>query len=320
MFSDGKGRFRRECGLSDFRGRILVVRWIDLRRDEKIEDPHIPLFHLGQWLSDELNASRLAEMCRHTDAAWSAGGITREELRDKLEQAFQSRALVAVRLAAEHGVIPSPDSSQAGGVSPEVPGEGPKRLRLGWRIVGISGADHVAKKSDVPPAMPTEEPNVAIRHLDRWLADGSGRAALVEMYKSVYGPDDLGWAGVFELKAKLASAFTKRELLMLREIDTGAGDPSGDGEGGEGRDEQKDTGRKSQPPPDTKPVKTWIAFQLVDEDGQPVPGELYKIRITDGSVREGRLGAEGQVRIPNIDPGTCIISFPELDASEWHPL
>jgi hypothetical protein len=86
------------------------------------------------------------------------------------------------------------------------------------------------------------------------------------------------------------------------------------------RAEREKAGGGAQAPIAKKPVKTWIGFQLVDEDREPAAGEFYRIRVTDGSVREGRLDSQGEVRIYNIDPGTCVISFPDLDSRDWHPL
>jgi hypothetical protein len=65
------------------------------------------------------------------------------------------------------------------------------------------------------------------------------------------------------------------------------------------------------------PVKTWIEIVLIDDKGKPVPGEKYRLRITDGSMREGNLDSEGSVRVNGIDPGSCEVSFPNLDGKEW---
>jgi hypothetical protein len=66
-----------------------------------------------------------------------------------------------------------------------------------------------------------------------------------------------------------------------------------------------------------EPEKTWIEIQLVDEEGNPVAGERYILKITDGSIREGTLDASGKVSVRGIDPGTCTVRFPDLDAREY---
>lgn len=61
----------------------------------------------------------------------------------------------------------------------------------------------------------------------------------------------------------------------------------------------------------------WIAFSLVDEDGNPVPNEEYNVILPDGTVRTGKLDAQGKVRIEGIATGNSSITFPNLDANDW---
>ena len=65
------------------------------------------------------------------------------------------------------------------------------------------------------------------------------------------------------------------------------------------------------------PTKTWIEIQLVDAGGKPVPNQKYRIKLTDGEFYEGALDAKGRARFADIDPGTCDISFPDIDSREW---
>ncbi len=66
-----------------------------------------------------------------------------------------------------------------------------------------------------------------------------------------------------------------------------------------------------------EPATSWIEIELVDEDEQPVPGARFELRLPDGSIREGRLNANGLARVSGIEPGTCEICFPDLDAECW---
>lgn len=68
---------------------------------------------------------------------------------------------------------------------------------------------------------------------------------------------------------------------------------------------------------DETAVKTWIAIQLVDEVGHPVPNAGYKVTLPDGSIMTGSLDDQGLARFDEIDPGDCKITFPEIDAREW---
>ena len=62
---------------------------------------------------------------------------------------------------------------------------------------------------------------------------------------------------------------------------------------------------------------TWIEIKLLGEDGKPIPGEAYRVELPDGTVRQGRLDAQGFARIDPVEGGTCIVTFPALDEEAW---
>jgi type VI secretion system secreted protein VgrG len=64
---------------------------------------------------------------------------------------------------------------------------------------------------------------------------------------------------------------------------------------------------------------SWIEIELVDEEDQPVPGERYEITLPDGSVAKGTLDQNGFARVDRTVPGTCPITFPNLDKDAWGP-
>lgn len=69
-----------------------------------------------------------------------------------------------------------------------------------------------------------------------------------------------------------------------------------------------------------QPEKTaWIEVELVDEDGEPVPGERYRITLPDESVAEGSLDEKGKARVEGFEPGNCKVTFPDLDKDAWEP-
>jgi type VI secretion system secreted protein VgrG len=75
---------------------------------------------------------------------------------------------------------------------------------------------------------------------------------------------------------------------------------------------------KPETPAKSDPAKTsWISIEMVDEDGKPVTSERYKITLSDGSVAEGTLDDKGCARLDGIDPGSCQVSFPDLDGGAW---
>jgi type VI secretion system secreted protein VgrG len=66
------------------------------------------------------------------------------------------------------------------------------------------------------------------------------------------------------------------------------------------------------------PTETsWIEIELLDEEGNPVPDQAYRIELADGSVREGSLDSRGRAMVRGIDPGQCGITFPDLDEHVW---
>jgi len=51
-----------------------------------------------------------------------------------------------------------------------------------------------------------------------------------------------------------------------------------------------------------------------------MPGEKYRIKLPNGKLIDGTLDARGEARMDGIDPGTCEVSFPDIDANEWQAL
>jgi hypothetical protein len=113
------------------------------------------------------------------------------------------------------------------------------------------------------------------------------------------------------LSDEIARALNTGKLYLLRRRSGGSSDKAA-----EEPPQPKKEPAKALPPEKTK---TWIEIHLVDQNDQPVGDVRYQLKITDGSMRTGTLGADGVLRVPGIDPGTCEISFPDIDASEWRP-
>ena len=65
---------------------------------------------------------------------------------------------------------------------------------------------------------------------------------------------------------------------------------------------------------------SWIEIELVDMEDEPVRGQAYEITLPDGeTVASGTLDENGFARINGIEPGTCKVSFPDLDQDAWEP-
>jgi type VI secretion system secreted protein VgrG len=69
---------------------------------------------------------------------------------------------------------------------------------------------------------------------------------------------------------------------------------------------------------ENKDKKSWIAIELMDEEGNPCPGEKYQIKLPDGSIDTGILDEKGTAKVL-CDPGTAEITFPDLDKDAWKP-
>ena len=69
-----------------------------------------------------------------------------------------------------------------------------------------------------------------------------------------------------------------------------------------------------------KSKKSWIEIEMVDKKNKPIPGEPYRVTLPDGqTVAEGTLDQKGFARVDGIDPGTCKITFPNLEKQAWKP-
>jgi hypothetical protein len=63
-----------------------------------------------------------------------------------------------------------------------------------------------------------------------------------------------------------------------------------------------------------------VMIELLDAEGNPVPGEPFRIELPDGSIRSLTLDDEGKAHVTGIEqPGTCKVCFYQRDAAIWAP-
>lgn len=77
-----------------------------------------------------------------------------------------------------------------------------------------------------------------------------------------------------------------------------------------------------KPPKEKEPQKGkpgWIEIELMDENGKPVAGQGYCVTLPDGSVTTGTLDPDGFARVEGFEPGSCKVTFPDLDERDWKP-
>jgi hypothetical protein len=110
----------------------------------------------------------------------------------------------------------------------------------------------------------------------------------------------------------------KRQMLQ-RLAYRGSGSGSGVAQTQAAEVDRRFTGSGRPERPSLEPAKTWVEFHLIDENGRPVPDASYRVKLPDGSVRNGKLDGQGMARFDDIDPGQCEFTFTEIDAKEWRP-
>jgi len=68
--------------------------------------------------------------------------------------------------------------------------------------------------------------------------------------------------------------------------------------------------------PPKKKEPSFIDILLTDEEGNPVPGERYRVTDSDNKVHEGGLDANGKAHVI-VPEGECEVTFPNLDDEAW---
>jgi hypothetical protein len=201
----------------------------------------------------------------------------------------------------------------------------PARLtRRGWWLPGIGSDVLVQRWCDVAPnEKPIVNPPAIGMLLERWLKNPCTGKALLEMCAAVWGyRPKQSWNASQqvrgELPERLMEAFRRGHLVLLvlkRPMPApSAGDDTGKKmAAAASAQSNSSTPRKAEP----KEVKTWIEIELIDDLKRPVPNEPYRITLPDGTTREGNLDNKGFAHLDGLDPGTCIVTFPNIHGKEW---
>lgn len=186
-----------------------------------------------------------------------------------------------------------------------------------WHLQGISESFQIARRSGVPDAKRAEiNHQLALLYIDRWLADPATRLTMVEMYEDLTsraGSVATRTRGLDlhrYIKPGLIEAFRRGEFVLLREPHVTIIPVKEKKKEAPAREEQK-------PVPEPPKRKAWVEIEVIDEDDNPVPDARFVLELPDGSMKRGTLGADGRARLSEIEPGTCKVSFPDFDASEW---
>ena len=168
--------------------------------------------------------------------------------------------------------------------------------------------------------------------LRRWSSDVFYGRVLLDIGRTLWGVVDHGrgqkdvWV---RLLPRLEDAFRRGQLVLVkRRVRENPSSPGNDAESdsaAELLEQQKklDAAKAARDASGggsgSRKPKTWVAVRLIDQDGQAVTGEAYRLVLPDGSVQDGTLDDSGEAFVNGIDPGECQVTFPNLDAKEWKP-
>jgi len=73
---------------------------------------------------------------------------------------------------------------------------------------------------------------------------------------------------------------------------------------------------KPPPPPDPKRPH-YVEIVVTHPSGAPAPDQRYRVVDSEGHEHVGFVGADGVGRVNGLPPGSCRISFPDLDDRSW---
>ncbi len=128
------------------------------------------------------------------------------------------------------------------------------------------------------------------KDLEHWVGDAFHNGTLVALHTGTV------FKGILRMSEPVQTAGTSQSLPVLEHPPPPASPPS--------------PLQHALAPPEPAPSTTFVAIKLVDEDGKPIPGMRYKLTLSDGSTREGRLNDQGEAREENVrNPGECQIEF-----------
>jgi hypothetical protein len=188
-----------------------------------------------------------------------------------------------------------------------------------WRVEGFQDEVWLVERrsgavwEDTPLGGEAMPARAAADRVNDWFPEGWGEEAPVPQLLSICralsdpfptsAPPSTKW-----LKSLVRQALRDGRLAAVRVTI-----PAPAGAIGEEKEEQ--AAAKPAPRQET----TWIEIVLMDDDDPPkaVPFKRYRIELPNGAVREGMLDGNGSARLVGIDAGTCLVSFPDFDASHW---
>lgn len=100
-------------------------------------------------------------------------------------------------------------------------------------------------------------------------------------------------------------------------------DAGADGAAAEGGDgaygERRPFERGEVPAAPAADPRAWLEIELKASSGEALANERCRVKLPDGSVREGTTGPDGVLRLTGIPPGDCEFTLLDLDQEVWGP-
>jgi len=177
-------------------------------------------------------------------------------------------------------------------------------------------------RADLDDEQPVVAPVFAAELLERWIANRWRRDEVIELIEELTGVDS---GNLYQLRPRDLHAFVLPRIeraLMTGELALVAPEvlplgkiqivPSEEPVGKAPEPVTKEPEKKKE-----EKELGWIDFRLIDQKGNPVSGKAWKIKLPDGTEREGVTGKDGLVRLRDIPEGTCEITYTELAPDAW---
>jgi N-acetylmuramoyl-L-alanine amidase len=131
--------------------------------------------------------------------------------------------------------------------------------------------------------------------------DPSVCSVLLEVHEELAGPSSAGVA-LEAVRGELARAVRARKVVVRRRTVRGVIQPL----------DQPVEDVLGPPPAESKDEElVWIGINLVNQDGDPVPGRPYRVIAPDGQTYSGQLDSHGTAFVKNIPAGSCQVFCPD---------
>jgi hypothetical protein len=184
--------------------------------------------------------------------------------------------------------------------------------RRSWRLRGLMDEYLVVRGAEVRAAeaqgvVPADS---VLWRLRGWRGDAAAERALLEAYEALGGRPRWGQSVLdrraFQERAwaELEEAFETGRLALLT-VPRPVYIPGAAQEA-----EEDDWEDESEP-------TSWVGLLLEDEQGEPVAGQRVRLKLADGTTREGVSDDKGRLRLDGIPQGNCEVEFPGMDAGDW---